>query len=70
MSKPKYRGATLAHFRQLTSTQLIDLATDLDDRTGDLLIDEGQINEEAGYDKIAAWRSVAAMLRDEATRRN
>lgn len=52
-------------FESLTGKQLADLASDIDDRIGDMLIDEEQINEEAGYDKIAAWRGLSDYLRSE-----
>ena len=62
----KKKGESVEYFRGLTQSNLINLANDLDDQIGDLLIDEEQINKEAGFDKIAAWRSLAAFLRDEA----
>ena len=65
----KKKGESVEHFRGLTQSNLVDLANDLDDHTGDLLIDKEQINKEAGFDKIAAWRSLATFLRDEAEQR-
>lgn len=64
------RLPTVEDFLALTAGQLRDLAADLDNRTDDMLIDAEQIEEEAGYDKIHAWRAVAEHLRDEALRRD
>ena len=63
------KRTTLADFAALTANKLHELAADLDDRIGDMLIDEEQINEESGFDKIAAWRALVAHLEDEALRR-
>jgi len=63
------KRTTLADFAALTANQLHELAADLDDRIGDMLVDEEQINEESGFDKIAAWRALVAHLEDEALRR-
>lgn len=61
--------ATAGLLLALTSAQLRGLANDLDDRVGDMRIDEEQIREEAGYDKLAAWGALAEHLRAEAKRR-
>lgn len=69
MSRRKKRAPTVADYHALTPAQLRDLANNIDDRVGDMLIDEDQINEEAGYDQLAAWRALAEYLRAEAKRR-
>lgn len=69
MSRRKNRKPTAAEYLALTGDQLRDLAGDIDDRVGDMLIDEEQINDEAGYDKLAAWGALAEHLRDEAKKR-
>ena len=66
LNSAKKRKPTADDFLTLTPAQLRGLANDLDDRIGDMRIDEEQICEEAGYDKLAAWGALAEHLRAEA----